>query len=144
MVIPWMFLMFLAGVAFGYFLFLPNAITFLTTFANDIAAPMITINSYVSFLTRMLLVLGLVFEMPVVTTFLARMRIISWKWLANKWKIAVIGIFVTAAIITPTPDPINQTIVAAPLLILYGLSIGLAWLVRRRKQTGIATLPPAE
>jgi len=132
-IIPWVFVMFLLGVGFGYFLFLPNAINFLTTFANNIATPMITIDSYIGFLTRMLLVLGLIFETPVITTFLARMGIVSWRWLRNKWKIAIIGAFVISAVITPTPDPINQTIVAAPLIVLYGLSIILAWMVQRRK-----------
>jgi sec-independent protein translocase protein TatC len=133
LIIPWIFLMFLAGVAFGYFVFLPKAIEFLTTFGNDIATPMITIDSYIGFLTRMLLVLGLIFELPVITTFLARLGMLTSKWLLNKWKIAIVGSFIAAAIITPTPDPISQTIVAAPLIVLYFLSIWLAKLVEKKK-----------
>jgi sec-independent protein translocase protein TatC len=132
-VVPWIFAMFLAGAAFGYFLFLPKAITFLTTFANDIAAPMIRIDSYIDFLTRMLLALGLIFEMPVIMTFLGRLGIVSPKWLVNKWKIAIILAFVVAAIVTPTTDPLNMMIFATPIIILYGMSIWLVWLVQKKK-----------
>jgi sec-independent protein translocase protein TatC len=142
LIIPWIFLMFLVGVAFGYFVFLPKAINFLTTFATNIATPMITIDSYVSFLTKMLLVLGLVFEAPVISTFLARLGIITYKWLAKQWKISIIGAFVIAAVITPTPDPINQSIVAAPLIVLYYLSVILARIVQRKKK--VETSEPAQ
>jgi len=88
------------------------------------------------------LAIGLVFEMPVVTTFLARIGVITPKWLASKRKPASIIAFILAAIITPTFDPINQTLVAAPLIILYELSIWLAKLVQRKRPQVVTSLAP--
>ncbi len=134
LIIPWITLMFAAGVAFGYFLMIPPMIKFLLTFGSDIATPQIRIGNYVSIVTRLLLLTGLIFEMPVVITFLARMGIAKAKWLAGKRRAAVIIAFIVAAIITPTVDPINQAIVAAPIIILYEMSIWLAKLVQRQRQ----------
>ena len=142
-ILPWITFMFLVGVVFGYFILIPPAIGFLYTFGSDIATPQIRIGNYVSVITRLLLAIGLVFELPVVTTFLARIGIIKTKWLADKRKIAIIVAFILAAIITPTFDPINQCLVAIPLIILYEISIWLAKLVQR-KETEIVETPPPE
>lgn|SRR4030042_1085465 len=131
-IIPCIGMMFIAGVVFGYFVLIPPGINFLTTFGSDIATPQIRIGNYISVVTRLLLAIGLVFEMPVITTFLSRIGIISPKWLANKRKAAVILAFILAAIITPTFDPVNQLLVAVPLIVLYELSIWLAKLVQRK------------
>ncbi len=133
LLLPWIALMFTGGVIFGYFILVPPATNFLITFGSDIATPQIKIGNYISIVTRLLLAIGLVFEMPVVTTFLSRLGIIKPKWLSNKRKPAIILAFVLAALITPTFDPLNQTLVAAPLIILYEISIWLAKLVQRRK-----------
>lgn len=133
LVLPWITLMFGAGVAFSYFVLLPRITGFLLTFGSDIATIQPKIGSYISVVTRLLLAVGLVFEMPVLTTFLARVGIIKPKWLSERRKAAVILAFVLAAIITPTIDPINQSIVAAPLIVLYEISIWLAKLVYRKK-----------
>ena len=133
LILPWVALMFASGVAFGYFILLPPATKFLITFGSDIATPQIKIGNYISIVTRLLLAIGLVFEMPVVTTFLARIGVVSPKWLAAKRKPAIIIAFVLAAIITPTFDPLNQALVAAPLVVLYEMSIWLAKLVYRKK-----------
>jgi sec-independent protein translocase protein TatC len=140
-VLPWVALMFFGGVVFGYFILIPPAIKFLLTFGSDIAVPQITIDSYISLVTRLLLAIGLVFEMPVFTTFLARIGIIKPEWLASKRKAAIIGAFILAAIITPTFDPINQSLVAIPLVILYEMSIWLAKLVYRQKKQEDASSP---
>src|SRR4030042_1548606 len=132
LILPWIGLMFIGGVVFGYFVLIPPAVRFLTTFGSDIATPMITIGNYTTIVTRLLLAIGFVFEMPVVTTFLSRIGIITPKWLAGKRKIAIIGAFVLAALITPTFDPLNQTLVAAPLIVLYEVSIILARIVHRK------------
>lgn len=132
-ILPWITLMFLGGVIFSYFILIPPAMNFLITFGSDIATPQIKIGSYINIVTRLLLAIGLIFEMPVVTTFLARIGVVKAKWLADKRKIAVIGAFIFSAIITPTFDPINQSLVAVPLIILYELSIWLAKLVQRKK-----------
>jgi sec-independent protein translocase protein TatC len=142
-VLPWIALMFVAGVVFGYFILIPPAIGFLYTFGSDIATPQIKIGNYIAIITRLLIAIGLVFEMPVVTTFLARIGVVKPKWLADKRKIAIIAAFILAAIITPTFDPINQSLVAVPLIVLYELSIWLAKLVQRRETEVVEAPPPA-
>ncbi len=134
LILPWIALMFAAGVVFGYFILVPPATKFLLTWGADIATPQIKIGNYISIVTRLLLAIGLVFEMPVVTTFLARLGIITPKWLSDKRKSAMILAFILAAIITPTIDPINQSLVAAPLIVLYEMSIWLAKLVQMGKR----------
>jgi sec-independent protein translocase protein TatC len=132
-ILPWIALMFAGGVVFGYFILIPPAINILTSMGSEFATAQIRIGNYVSVVTRLLLAIGLVFELPVVSTFLARLGIISSKWLASKRKIAIILAFILAAIITPTFDPINQSLVAVPLVLLYELSIWLARLVQKKK-----------
>jgi len=131
--IPLSFLLFAAGVSLAYFVFLPPALHFLLYFGRDIATPMISINSYVSVLVRLLFAVGLVFEIPLVITLLARLGVVSPRRLARGRKWAVLGAFVLGAIITPTVDPVNQTLVAAPIIVLYELSIWLAKLVYPRR-----------
>jgi sec-independent protein translocase protein TatC len=135
--LPWVGLMFLVGVFFAYFILLPPAMRFLTTFGSDIATPQIRIGTYVSTVSRLLLAVGLIFELPVLTTFLAWMGIISSKWLADKRKWAIILAFITGAIITPTLDPINQTLVALPIIVLFELSIWLAKLVQKKRADSV-------
>ena len=137
LILPWIALMFLGGIVFAYFILIPPAIGFLYTFGSDIASPMIKIGNYISIITRLLIAIGLVFELPVVTTFLARMGIVKPEWLASKRKMAIIVAFILAAIITPTFDPINQSLVAVPLVVLYEMSIWLAKLVYRKKAEAV-------
>ena len=134
LILPLIVLMFLAGIAFGYFILVPPATRFLLTFGSDIATPQIKVGNYISIITRLLLAIGLVFELPVVTTFLARIGVIKPKWLSDRRKMAIIVAFILAALITPTFDPINQSLVAIPLVALYELSIWLAKLVYRKEE----------
>jgi len=138
LILPWIALMFLGGVVFGYYILVPPATHFLLTWGADIATPQIKIGNYISIVTRLLLSIGFVFELPVVTTFLARLGVIKPKWLADRRRTAIIVAFILAAIITPTFDPINQSLVAVPLIVLYELSIWLAKLVQR-KESRVAT-----
>ena len=140
-VLPMIVFMFLAGVAFSYFVMLPPALNFLTTFGSNIAEPQIRITSYVSVVTRLMLASGVIFELPVISTFLARIGVITGEWLASKRKFAFIMAFVLGAIITPTSDPINQCLVALPLIVLYELSIWLAKLVRKKNTDPELALP---
>jgi len=143
LILPWVTLMFVGGVAFSYFILIPPATKFLITFGSDIATPQIKIGNYISIVTRLLVAIGLVFELPVLTTFLARIGVITPKWLAGKRKLAIIFAFILAAIITPTFDPINQSLVAIPLIILYEMSIWLAKLVHRgKKEESLAPATP--
>jgi sec-independent protein translocase protein TatC len=130
---PLVVLLFVAGVCFAYFIFLPPALNILLHFGGDIARPMIDVSSYVSVLVRLLLAVGLVFEIPLVITLLAKLGVVSPQKLAKGRKWAVLAAFVLGAIITPTVDPINQTLIAAPIIVLYELSIWLAKLVYPRK-----------
>lgn len=134
-ILPWVSMMFIVGVVFAYFIILPPAINFLLTFGSDIATPQIRIENYVSVVTRLLLAIGLVFELPVLITFLARLGVVSPKWLVEKRKWAIIVAFVVGGLITPTPDPVNQCLVSVPLYLLYEVSIWLAKLVYRKKKS---------
>jgi len=136
--IPWITIMFAGGVAFGYFILLPPAMKFLLTFGSDIADPYIKIGNYITLVTRLLLAIGIAFEVPVVLTFLSRLGIVNPQWLAAKRKWAFIGAFILAAIITPTMDPINQSLVAVPLVVLYEMSIWLSKLVYRKRKAATA------
>lgn len=141
LILPWVALMFIGGVVFGYFILIPPAAKFLITFGSDIADPQIKIGNYISVVTRLLLAIGFVFEMPVVTTFLARIGVLKPGWLEGKRKIAIIFAFILAAIITPTFDPINQSLVAVPLIVLYEMCIWLAKLVQRKEPQKVTPTP---
>jgi sec-independent protein translocase protein TatC len=134
LIIPWIGLMFAGGVAFSYFVLLPPALRFLSTFGSEIASAQIRIGNYVSIVTRIMLATGIMFELPVVTTLLSGLGVISSKWLAKQRKWAILLAFVLAAIITPTFDPVNQCLVAVPLIILYEMSIWLAKLVHKKEE----------
>ncbi|MBF0618828.1 MAG: twin-arginine translocase subunit TatC [Candidatus Omnitrophica bacterium] len=120
-------LAFLAGVSFGYFMLLPAAIKFLIGFSGGVLVPMISVGEYTSFVIGLLLGCGLVFEMPVLSFLLAKAGVLQYWFLRKNWKYAVIIIFIVAAIVTPTPDAFNMTLLAIPMLILYEISI---WVVK--------------
>lgn len=141
LIVPWIAGMFVGGVAFGYFVLMPPAMRFLLTFGNEVASPLLKIGNYASVVTQLLLAIGLIFEMPVIMTFLARIGVVSYKWLANKRRWAVLLAFVAAAIITPTADPINQILMASPIIVLYEMGVWLARLVQRQKPTRISNEP---
>ena len=138
LILPWVGLMFLGGVLFGYFVLIPPATRFLMTFGADIASPEIRVGNYIALITRLLLAIGFVFEMPVITTFLARLGIIKPEWLASRRRTAIIVFFILAAMITPTFDPINQSLVALPMIVLYEMSIWLAKLVYKKKADAVS------
>ena len=141
LILPWITLMFAGGVYFGYQYLIPPATKFLLSFGAEIAEPQIRIGNYVTFVARLLLAIGLAFELPVVTTFLARIGVISSKWLADRRRVMIIFAFILGAIITPTIDPINQSIVAGTLILLYEMSIWLAKLVQRKEPREVVPVP---
>lgn len=138
--LPVITVMFAGGILFAYYYLLPPAVGFLLTFGTEVAEPQIRMSNYVDFMTRLLLAIGIMFELPVVTSFLARMGVITSKWLAERRRVMIIFSFVLAAFITPTPDAVNQSIVAGTMIILYEISIWLAKLMQRRR-TAAATEP---
>ncbi len=124
---------FVGGALFAFFVVFPWAVRFFLNMGSEFNA-MITIDKYFSLVLRFHLGIAVVFELPTLTFFLARMNIVTAKWMINKFKYAVLAIFIIAAIITPTPDPIIQSIVAVPLLGLYGLSILIALIFGKKKE----------
>ncbi len=121
------------GAAFGYFIVFPWACRFFLTLGSDFQA-VITVDTYFGFALKVLLGIALVFEMPTLIFFLAKMGLITARWMVKNFKYAVLLIFVIAAVITPTPDVITQSIVAVPMLGLYGLSILIALVVGRGRE----------
>lgn len=128
--------LFLVGVAFAYYVALPPALDFLLNFGDDYAEPTIRIGSYMDFVTRLLFWTGVSFEMPIVIMYLARFRVVNTKQLIHWWRLAFVGAFIIAAIITPSIDPVTQTLVAGPIIGLYIIGIGLAFLVQPRSGAG--------
>lgn len=136
-VLPFMFStvgLFLSGGFFGYKIVYPQALTFLIHYGGQFK-PMITVSEYTNLFMTIILGLGTVFELPVLIFFLALMGIVSAGWLWRNIRYSILVIFIIAAIVTPTPDVVNMCIFAAPMVGLYILSIGVAWLVHpsRRK-----------
>ena len=126
-------LMFIAGGAFSLFVVTPYAINFLLSYARETLQPMITLENHVGFLLKFTLAFGLVFELPLALTLLARMGIVTPRALAKNRKYAILGAFVAAAILTPTPDAFNQTLMAGPLILLYEVGIVCARVFGRRR-----------
>jgi len=116
---------FLLGGAFGYYYIFPWACKFFLEIGQNFHA-IITINEYFTLAFRVLLGIAVVFELPILTFLLAKFGIVSARFLLKYFKYAVVVIFIIAAIITPTPDMITQSLFAAPMLVLYLLSILIA------------------
>ena len=139
-ILPAVTIMFIGGVAFAYFVALPPALDFMKNFMSNIAEPQIRISNYIDIVVRLIVAVGIVFETPIIIMFMARMGLVSPQWLARRRRLWVVLAFVIAAIITPTFDPINQCIIAIPLLILLELSILLARFVYKKRGEAV----PAE
>jgi len=129
LLLPLATLLFISGALFTYFVMLPTAIPFLISFAN--IPVRLRPSNYFSFVTGLMFWIGLSFETPLILFFLAKVRLINYKMLIRGWRVAILAIAVLAAVITPTPDPVNMSIVMIPLTLLYGLSILLARIAYR-------------
>jgi sec-independent protein translocase protein TatC len=125
-------LAFVAGAAFAYYVELPPAFRFLLSTPGDVAKPFLKVGSYVNFVTRLMLVTGLVFELPLLVMGLAKIGIVTSRRLWGWWRQAIILAFVAAAIVTPSIDPVTQLVVAGPIIVLYFMGIALAKLVEGR------------
>jgi len=124
---------FALGALFGYFIVFPWACRFFLTLGADFQ-PVIKVDEYFGFALKVLLGIAVVFELPTLVFFLAKMGLITARWMVRNFKYAVLLSFVIAAVITPTPDAVTQSIVAVPMLALYGLSILIALLVGHGKE----------
>ncbi len=136
-VVPFILLatsLFLIGAAFCFFIVLPFAMGFLLTYkVGDFLSPMLSVGNYVDFCLKFILAFGAVFELPIVIIFFTRMGIVTPKTLAKSRKYAILLAFVVAAILTPTPDAFNQTLMAVPMIVLYEVGIILSRIFKRRK-----------
>jgi sec-independent protein translocase protein TatC len=124
--------MFILGGAFSLFVVTPYALTFLLSYARPGLKPMITIQNHIDFLLKFTLAFGAVFELPLALTLLARMGVVNARMLAKNRKYAILGAFIAAAVLTPTPDAFNQALMAGPLIVLYEIGIVCARLFGRR------------
>jgi sec-independent protein translocase protein TatC len=133
--IPLAGIFFAGGITFSYIFLLPTALPFLLSFMGIQTIP--RPSSYINFVTGLMFWIGVSFEFPLVIYVLTLMGIVKPRFLAHNWRIAVIVIAVLAAAITPTVDPVNMTLVMAPMILLYFLSIGmshLAFIGRKRPE----------
>ena len=138
-------LLFIGGGAFALFVIVPFAMTFLVTFGQEQGLkPMITISSYIDFILKFTLAFGVVFEMPVVITLLSMLGIVTPQFLSKNRKYAILINFVIAAVLTPTPDIVNQSLMAGPLIVLYEVGIICARVVGRKKAKAAATQEAAK
>ena len=133
MLIPAVILAFILGAAFGYRVLFPPAVHFLLSFGSDIATPYIRIGNYVSLMISLLLWMGIVFETPIVLFFLSRIGVVTPQQLGRQRRYAIVVAFILGALITPTFDPVNQTLVALPIIVLYEVGIWLAKLGARQR-----------
>jgi sec-independent protein translocase protein TatC len=124
---------FLVGVAFSFYFILPPSAGVLFNFNASVATPAIKIGSYFDFVTRLLFWVGVTFEMPVFILALARFGMVTGRKLLGWWRFAIPGAFIVSAIITPTIDPVTQTLVAAPIIVLWLVGTALAFLFYRAR-----------
>lgn len=141
--LPGALLAFASGVAFGYFVLTPPALHFLLTFGGDVAVPFIRVSNIVDLMIRLLFWMGIAFETPLVICLLAQLGIVTVRSLSRFRRYWVVVAFILGAIITPTFDPVNQSLVAVPLLALYEVGVLLARLVARGRRTRLRRVTPA-
>ena len=135
-VLPFVFFattLFSTGVWFAHRYAFPSMFQFFASFGNAHVQFFPTLKEVASFYFKMALGFGIVFQMPILVFFLARFGIVTWKFMAKQFKYAVLIIFIIAAVVTPSGDPVNQTIFAAPMIVLYIVSIGVAWLFGKKR-----------
>jgi len=132
MAIPFATLLFVAGVAFAYYIMLPAALPFLISFVGVKTTP--RLSNYFKFVTNLMFWIGLAFETPLVVYVLARLRVVTARQLIKQWRIAIVVIAIIAAVATPTPDPVNMGLLMLPLFLLYWLSVLLAAIAGRGRK----------
>jgi sec-independent protein translocase protein TatC len=128
----------LAGALFSHSILFPSTMAFFATFSTPDTRLTPTLENTFDLYKNMLLGMVAVFQLPTLVFFLARLRLVTAGFLWRHIKYAILIVFIAAALLTSSPDPWNQTIVAAPMLAMYVLSIGVAWVVRPRD----AGVPP--
>ncbi len=131
--------LFLTGAAFSYALVIPWGLQFLLSFQTESLKPILDIGAYFSFLTGMMLAFGILFDFPVILIGLVKLGLIQTRTLKASRKIMIVLIFVAAAILTPSPDPVSQLMLAVPLWVFFELSLLICGVIEKRRAA-----PPAE
>lgn len=125
---------FVVGAAFAYYVLFPPAVKYLLGLGSEFSL-MLRATDYFDFITLIMLAMGVIFQMPAITYVLARIGIISAGFLLKSWKFALVIILIVAAVVSPTADIPNMMLFAAPMMVLYILSIGIAWFFGRRRKS---------
>ncbi len=125
---------FFAGIIFSYYILLPTSLKFFAGFGTEKIKLNIAIDKYVSFVLTMVLMSGLLFELPMVSYFLSKLGIVTPAFLRHYRKHSIVVIFVIAAIVTPSPDVITQSLLALPMILLYEISIIISVVVHRKNK----------
>jgi sec-independent protein translocase protein TatC len=131
--VPISIVLFLGGVVFAYFTVLRFMLIFLTRISSEFTG-LITISNYLAFTEHLLIPFGLLFEYPLLVYFLAKIGVLTPELLVRYRKYSIVGVFIIAAILTPSPDPLTMLVVAAPMLILYEAGVLVARVVARRRR----------
>ena len=126
-------LCFFSGIAFGYYVLLPAALTFFSTFGTQNIELHVALDQYVSFMLALLLGAGLVFELPMISYFLSKMGLLTPEFMRKYRRHAIVVILVISAIVTPTPDMVTQTLLALPMFFLYEVSIFVSKFARKKR-----------
>ena len=130
-------ILFGSGVAFAHFVAIPSMLKFFGSFESDYIRMMVNANEAFSFYVLMVLAFGAVFQMPILVFFLARFGIVTAGFMWKHFRYAILIIFIIAAVATPSADPVNQTIFAAPMIVLYLISIGVAKVFQKKKPNDV-------
>ena len=125
---------FIIGAAFAYYILFPPALKYLLGLGEDFRL-MLRATDYFDFITLIMLAMGLIFQMPAITYVLARIGLVSAEFLVKSWKLAIVVILIVAAVVSPTGDIPNMMLFAAPMIVLYVISIFIAWFFGRKRQT---------
>jgi sec-independent protein translocase protein TatC len=129
--------LFIAGAAFCFIIVLPFALSFLLTYKiGDFLMPMLSVGQYTDFCLKFILAFGAIFELPILIIVLTKLGIVTTESLKKRRRLAIVLAFVAGAILTPTPDAFNQTLMAVPIILLYELGILLASIFARRTSDG--------
>jgi sec-independent protein translocase protein TatC len=123
-------LLFYLGVVFAYWIMIPIVLDFLMKFGTDMLSPLISVGKYFTFVGKLCLSFGIVFELPLVIVFLTIAGVISPEKLIKQWRWVVLIVFIVGALLTP-PDPVSQLLMALPLIILFFISVILSIFIKR-------------
>lgn len=126
-------ILFVSGVLFGYFIALPPAFAFFVSFSSDFLKPMFSLREYLTLSLKFLLGFGVSFQLPVFLFFMTKIGIVNSSFLSKQRRYAILIIFIIAAVLTPSPDALTQTLMALPLIVLYEIGIVVSKLAEKKK-----------